>query len=85
MSNLSREQVLAHVHPLDDVAVAEIIATGVTVGELAQACAFYARDKTSHLHGDVPAGRTGDVISILERVGATVHPSVLGEAGSTLV
>jgi hypothetical protein len=84
MSDLTREQVLTHVHPLDDVTIAEIIATGVSLGELEQACAFYARDKAAHAHADVPAGRVGDVISILERVGASVQPTVFGEAGSTL-
>lgn len=84
MSNLTREQVLAHVHPLDDATIAQIIATGASAGELEAACAFYARDRASHAHQDVPVGRVGEVISILEDAGAAVQPTVLGEAGSTL-
>jgi hypothetical protein len=84
MSQLSRDQVVAHVHPLDDAAIAEIIATGASLSEFKRACAFYARDRATHAHADVPTGRAGNVISILERVGAAVQPTVLGEAGSTL-
>ncbi len=84
MSTLTRDQVLAHAHPLDDATVAEIIATGATLREFKRACFFCAQEKKTHAHADVPAGRTGDVISILERAGATVHDSVFGEAGSTL-
>ena len=84
MSELTRAQVVALAHPLDDATVAEIIATGVSEAEFKQACAFYAKDKKKHQHADVPTGRVGDVISLLERTGATVHDSVLGQAGSTL-
>jgi hypothetical protein len=84
MSQLSRDQVVAHVHPLDDATIAEIIATGVTLSDFTRACAFYARDRASHAHQDVPTGGVGKVISILERVSATVQPTILGEAGSTL-
>lgn len=84
MSDLTRGQVLALAHPLDDATIAEIIATGVTRDEFKQACAFYARDKKKHAHADVPVGRVGDVISLLERAGASVHDSVLGEAGSPM-
>ena len=34
MSDLTRDEVLAAVHPIDDATVAEIIATGVTHDEL---------------------------------------------------
>lgn len=84
MSELTREQVVALAHPLDDATIAKIIATGVTETEFKQACAFYAKDKKKHKHADVPTGRVGDVISLLERAAATVHDSVLGQAGSTM-
>lgn len=84
MSNLTRDEVLALVHPLDDATVSKIIATGVTLAEFKRACAFYARDKATHAHADVPVGRIGDVISILERASASVQASLLGDAGSTL-
>lgn len=84
MSELTRDQVLALAHPLDDATVAKIIATGVTPAEFRQACDFYVKDKKAHKHADVPTGRVGNVISLLERAGATVQDSVLGQAGSTL-
>ena len=84
MSELSRDQVLAHVHPLDDATVAEIIATGVNEAELKEACVFYKADKAQHAHRSIPVGRVGRVIHILERVGASIRESPLGEAGSTL-
>lgn len=84
MSELSRDQVLAAVHPVDDVTVAEIIATGITHDELVQACHLF--DKERHLKAphEVPAGRIGRVVSILERMGAEVKESWLGEFGTRL-
>jgi hypothetical protein len=84
VSQLTRDEIVAHVHPLDDATIAEIIATGATPGEFKHACAFYARDRAVHAHADVPAGRVGNVISLLERAGASVHAAILGEGGSTL-
>jgi hypothetical protein len=85
MSELTRDDVAAVVHPVDDVTAAEIIATGVTKAELAEACAFVAREFKTHEHREVPLGRVGRVITILERVGAKpIRGSPLGEAGSTL-
>ena len=84
MSELTRDQVIAAVHPIDDATIAEIIATGATEAELAQACHFAALEFRKHEHRDVPAGTVGRVISILERVGAKPGGSLLGEAGSTM-
>jgi hypothetical protein len=47
MSILTRGEVLAAVHPIDDATVAEVIATGADHDELVQACHFYARDRAS--------------------------------------
>ncbi len=85
MSELTRDQVVAAVHPVDDATAAEIIATGATKADLAEACAFVAKEFKTHEHRDVPLGRVGRVISILERVGARPRGgSPFGEAGSTL-
>ena len=84
MSDLSRDDVLAVVHPIDDATIAEIIATGVDHDELAQACRFYAKDRAAAAPEDVPGGRVGRVVSILERAEADVKESWLGEFGSTL-
>jgi hypothetical protein len=62
MSNLTHDEVLAAVHPIDDATVAEIIATGADHDELVQACQFYARDRASRTPEDVPSGRVGRVV-----------------------
>lgn len=84
MSELSRDEVLAAVHPINDATVAEIIATGANHDELVQACHFYAKDRGAKTPGHIPPGRVGRVVSILERVEAEVKESWLGEFGSTL-
>jgi hypothetical protein len=84
MSELTRDDVLAAVHPIDDATVAEIIATGADHDELVQACHFYAKDRAARTPKDVPPGRIGRVVSILERAEAEVKKSWLGEFGSTL-
>jgi hypothetical protein len=85
MSELTRDQVVSAVHPVDDATVAEIIATGANEADLAAACAFVAREAHDHAGREVPTGTIGRVISILERVGARpLRGSPLGEFGSTL-
>jgi len=84
MSELSADEIRAAVHPLDDATVAEIIATGANHDELVQACHFYAKERKSARTHDVPPGRVGRVVSILERAEAEVHESWLGEFGSHL-
>jgi len=49
-----------------------------------EACHFYARDRAANRPGQVPPGRVGRVVSILERVAAEVKESWLGEFGSNL-
>jgi hypothetical protein len=84
MSDLSRDDVLALVHPIDDATVAEIIATGASPEEFKQAAAFFGREKKTHEHRQLPPGRIGRVVSILERVGLTRPRSRFGEGGSTM-
>jgi hypothetical protein len=84
MSELSRDDVLAIVHPLDDATIAEIIATGASPEEFKQAAAVFDREKKTHEHRALPPGRVGRVISILERVALTRPRSRFGEGGSTM-
>jgi hypothetical protein len=84
MSDLTRDEVLAAVHPIDDATIAEIIATGIDHSYLVKACHFYAKDRARKSPRDVPPGRIGRVVSILERAEAEVKESWLGEFGSTL-
>jgi len=84
MSELTRDQVVAAVHPVDDAVVAEIIATGATHDEFIKACHVFANDRRRASPRDVPPGRVGRVVSILERIEAEVKESWLGEFGSRL-
>ena len=82
MSELTPDEIRAAVHPVDDAVVAEIIATGVNHDELAEACHFFARDRKSKSPHEVPDGRVGRVVSILERIAPEVKESWLGEFGT---
>jgi hypothetical protein len=82
MSELTRDQILAAVHPIDDATVAEIIATGANHDELVEACHIFAREHKLSSPHDVPRGRVGHVVAILERIDADIKESWLGEYGT---
>jgi hypothetical protein len=69
MSILTHEEVLATIGPLDDVAVAEIIGTGVTGAELIEAQAWVnAHEAADDRHRVCPPGHIAQVIEILEQI-----------------
>jgi hypothetical protein len=83
MSELSKSDVVRVLGPrLSDAAIAEIIATGITEGELVSAKDRVLRDRKAHDPGPkLTPGHVAKVVDILERM----HSSGLfGEAGSTL-
>lgn len=82
MSELTRDQILAAVHPIDDAVVAEIIATGANHDELVEACHIFAKERKLRSPHDVPKGRVGHVVAILERIQCEVKESWLGEFGT---
>ena len=89
MSQVSRDEVLSILGPLDDPTVAEIIATGVTMDELTLARAEIIKDEAGRNTEDqLPLGPMGRVINIVERVReAERYPimgSLLGKGGSGL-
>jgi uncharacterized membrane protein YkvA (DUF1232 family) len=66
MTSLTRKDVIATLGPLDDAVVAEIIATGATREELAQAHAWLANDEALINSGmPMPTGRMADIIDIV--------------------
>jgi hypothetical protein len=66
MTSLTRKDIIAILGPLDDSVVAEILATGATPEELAQARAWLANDEALINSGKpLPTGRTADIIDIL--------------------
>lgn len=66
MKRITRDDVIHSVRRADDVAIAEIIATGATVDELAEAQAWIANDEPLMNAGKpLPSGRVGQLIDIL--------------------
>jgi len=55
--------------PLDDVTIAELIATGASAEELAQAQAWLANDEALMNAGkSLPAGRVGELVDIVAAI-----------------
>ncbi len=66
MKSVTREDVVKAVGLIDDVAIAEIIATAPTLDELAEARAWLANDEPLMNAGrPLPSGRVGDLIEML--------------------
>jgi hypothetical protein len=66
MTRVTRDDVVKALGPLDDVTIAEIIGTGATVDELAQAQAWIVNDEAPMNAGKpLPNGRVGDLVEIL--------------------
>jgi hypothetical protein len=81
MSELSRDDVVAIVGPIGDVAAAEIIATGISKDELVAAHAHVLEHHRTHKPGSrLPPGPFAQTVEILEHR----KDGILGEAGSTL-
>ena len=82
MAELSRDEVVVIVGPIGDVAIAEIIGTGITKDELIAAHDRVVRDRKAHNPGGpIEPGHIAKAVQILERLRSR---GILGEAGSTL-
>ena len=69
MRRLMRDDVIKAVGPADDVTIAEVIGTGATVDELAEAQAWIANDEPLINAGKpLPSGRVGELIEILSEL-----------------
>jgi hypothetical protein len=80
MSELSRDEVVEIVGPVNDVIVAEIIATGIEKPELIKAHERVVRDRKAHNPGPpLEPGPFAQVVDILER-----SHGLWNERGSTL-
>ena len=63
---MTRDDVTTSLGRVDDAAIAEIIATGATAGELAEAQAWIANDEPLMNAGrPLPSGRVGQLVEIL--------------------
>jgi hypothetical protein len=66
MKRVTRDDIARAVGPVDDVSIAEIIGTGATVDELAEAQAWIVNDEPLMNAGKpLPSGRVGALIQIL--------------------
>ena len=83
MSELSKDDIVEVLGPrLGDIAIAEIIATGITKDELAAAKARVVSDQKAHHPGpSQEPSHVSQVVDILERLHSN---GLLGAAGSTL-
>jgi hypothetical protein len=68
MATLTRAEVVAALGRSDDRLIAEIIATGATREELAEACAWIANDEPLMNSGRrLAGGRAGRILELLAR------------------
>jgi uncharacterized protein (DUF433 family) len=69
MSTLTRKDVIAMLGELDDDVIAEIIASGATLEELAEAHAWLANDEPLMNAGrPLPSGRVARVVDIIAAI-----------------
>ena len=69
MSTLTRKDVIAMLGELDDDVIAEIIASGATLEELAEAHAWLANDEPLMSAGrPLPGGRVARVVDIVAAI-----------------
>jgi hypothetical protein len=66
MNRLARDDVIKAVGEVDDVTIAQIIGTGATAEELAEAQAWIVNDEPLMNAGKpLPSGRVGELVEIL--------------------
>ena len=71
MRRITKNDAIKAVGGADDVAIAEIIGTGATVDELAEAQAWIANDEPLMNAGKpLPSGRVGELVEILTELEA---------------
>ncbi len=72
MTRITREDVVRTVGDIDDTLVAEIIGTGATVEELAEAQAWLDNDEAlMNVGRPLPNGRVGELVEILSDLEAS--------------
>src|SRR5258708_14351991 len=87
MTRLTRDDVIKAIGEVDDVAIAEIIGTGATPEELAEAQAWLENDEALINAGrPLPSGRVGELVEILSELESGDYDdkqagAVVGEGG----
>jgi len=71
MRRITRDDAIKAVSGADDVAISQIIGTGATIEELAEAQAWIANDEPLMNAGrPLPSGRVGELVDILNDLAA---------------
>ena len=71
MRRITRDDAIKAIGTVDDVLIAQIIGTGATADELAEAQAWFANDEALMNTGKpLPAGRVGELVEILSEIQA---------------
>ncbi len=66
MRRITHEDAIKAVGGADDVAIAQMIGTGATIDELAEAQAWLANDEAlMNIGRQLPGGRVGELVKIL--------------------
>jgi len=66
MTRITRDDAVKAVGGADDIAIAQIIGTGATIQELAEAQAWLANDESlMNIGRRLPTGRVGELVEIL--------------------
>jgi hypothetical protein len=72
MTRITREDVVRTAGDIDDALIAEIIGTGATVEELAEAQAWIDNDEAlMNMGRPLPNGRVGELVEILSELEAS--------------
>ena len=72
MRRITRDDAIKAVGTADDVAIAQIIGTGASVEELAEALAWTENDEPLINTGKpLPSGRVGELVAIIEELEAS--------------
>ena len=67
MRRISRDDAIKAIGATDDVAIAQIIGTGASVEELAEALAWIENDEPlMNVGKPLPSGRVGELVEIIE-------------------
>jgi hypothetical protein len=71
MRRITRDDAIKAVGGADDVAIAQIIGTGATIDELAEAQAWLTNDEPlMNVGRQLPSGRVGELVEILTDIEA---------------
>lgn len=81
MRRITRDDAIKAVGTADDVTIAQIVGTGATVEELAEALAWMENDEPLINDGrPLPSGRVGELVEIMEELEADAEDEPGGPA-----